>query len=263
MHTALLRLISHSIQSIRVHRPYASSMAPKKKSVSTLVKTTKKTVHETVQVSVVDQATKKPVTRGVSSKEKVEIFTVKTPVEPEILEDDDTQLEELENGDEDTENGGDIRREIKVQDATPTPTPEKQERPKKTTTREGVGRKKAEGNEGKKTRKRRKVGESGGGEGYKRYLYRVLKQVHPDLAISAKAMTIINNLMSDMFERLADDAARLSDYNKKMTMSSREIQGAVKLVVPGELGKHAVAEGTKAVTNYMSYDGSSGGRGGE
>ncbi|KAI3523355.1 hypothetical protein L1887_01419 [Cichorium endivia] len=262
MHTALLPLISHSIQSIHVHRPYASSMAPKKKSVSTLVKTTKKTIEETVQVSVVDQATKKPVTRGVSSKEKVEVFTVKTPVERETLEDDDTQLEELENGGEDTENGGDIRREIKVQDATPTPTPEKQERPKKTTTGEGVGRKKAEGNEGKKTRKRRKVGESG--EGYKRYLYRVLKQVHPDLAISSKAMTIINNLMSDMFERLADDAARLSDYNKKMTMSSREIQGAVKLVVPGELGKHAVAEGTKAVTNYMSYGGGGGGgRGGE
>lgn len=39
-----------------------------------------------------------------------------------------------------------------------------------------------------------------------------------------------------------------------MTLSSREIQGAVRLVLPGELGKHAIAEGTKAVSNYVSYD---------
>lgn len=234
-------------------------MAPKKKSASTLVKTTKKTIQETVQVSVVDQTTKKPVTRGLSSKEKVEIITVKTPIEKETLEDDDTQLEELEDGDEDIVNDA-VTREIKVQDATPTP--EKKEQPKKTTTRKGGGRKKAEKNiDGKKKRKRRKVGESGG-EGYKRYLFRVLKQVHPDLAISSKAMTIISNLMADMFERLAEDAARLSDYNKKSTMTAREIQGAVKLVVPGELGKHAVAEGTKAVTSYMSYGGGGRGRGG-
>ncbi|KAG7037380.1 Histone H2B.2, partial [Cucurbita argyrosperma subsp. argyrosperma] len=42
--------------------------------------------------------------------------------------------------------------------------------------------------------------------------------------------------------------------NGGQTLSSREIQGAVKLVFPGELGKHAVAEGTKAVSTYVSYD---------
>ncbi|KAL4591627.1 hypothetical protein LXL04_004596 [Taraxacum kok-saghyz] len=190
--------------------------------------------------------------------QNVEIFTVKTPVQQETLEDYDTQLED---GGEDFKNGGETR-EIKVQAATPppTPTPEKQGQPKKTTARDsGGGKKAAEGNEGKKRRKRRKVGENGGGEGHKRYLYRVMKQVHPDLGISSKAMTIIKNLMADMFEKLAEDAARLSDYNKKMAMTAREIQAAVKLVLPGELGKHAVAEGTKAVNNYVSYGGGKGG----
>lgn len=41
-------------------------------------------------------------------------------------------------------------------------------------------------------------------------------------------------------------------YNKKSTLTSREIQTGVRLLLPGELAKHAVAEGTKAVTKYNS-----------
>ena len=44
----------------------------------------------------------------------------------------------------------------------------------------------------------------------------------------------------------------LSRYNKKPTITSREIQTAVRLVLPGELAKHAVSEGTKAVTKFTS-----------
>ncbi|KAH6836716.1 Histone superfamily protein, partial [Perilla frutescens var. hirtella] len=101
-------------------------------------------------------------------------------------------------------------------------------------------------------KKRRRRGGGGGGE-YKRYLLMVMKEVHPDMGISSKAMTIVNNLMSDMFERIAEEAARLQKYTRRRTLSSREIQGAVKLVLPGELGKHAVAEGTKAVTTYIAH----------
>ena len=45
---------------------------------------------------------------------------------------------------------------------------------------------------------------------------------------------------------------RTKRHNKKATMSSREIQTAVRLVLPGELAKHAVSEGTKAVTKFSS-----------
>ena len=45
---------------------------------------------------------------------------------------------------------------------------------------------------------------------------------------------------------------QLSRVNKKPTMTSREIQTAVRLVLPGELAKHAVSEGTKAVTKFTS-----------
>ena len=99
--------------------------------------------------------------------------------------------------------------------------------------------------EGKKRRKTRK-------ESYSIYIYKVLKQVHPDTGISSKAMSIMNSFVNDIFERIATEASRLAHYNKKHTVSSREIQTAVRLHLPGELSKHAISEGTKAVTKYTS-----------
>uniref|UniRef100_A0A0N4ZT57 Histone H2B n=1 Tax=Parastrongyloides trichosuri TaxID=131310 RepID=A0A0N4ZT57_PARTI len=89
-------------------------------------------------------------------------------------------------------------------------------------------------------------------ETYSIYIYRVLKQVHPDTGVSSKAMSIMNSFVNDVFERIASEASKLAQYNKKSTISSREIQTAVRLILPGELAKHAVSEGTKAVTKYTS-----------
>ena len=84
------------------------------------------------------------------------------------------------------------------------------------------------------------------------FIYRVLKQVHPDTGVSKKSMSILNSFVLDLFERLASEASRLAKYNKRRTLSSREVQTAVRLLLPGELAKHAVSEGTKAVTKYTA-----------
>ena len=89
-------------------------------------------------------------------------------------------------------------------------------------------------------------------ETYKIYIYKVLKQVHPDTGISSKSMSIMNSFTNDIFEKIASEAPRLTRYTKKGTLSSREIQTAVRLMLPGELSKHAVSEGTKAVTKFSS-----------
>ncbi|KAG8053426.1 hypothetical protein GUJ93_ZPchr0001g32628 [Zizania palustris] len=105
--------------------------------------------------------------------------------------------------------------------------------------------------EGKKDRAGRKKGKKSV-ETYKIYIFKVLKQVHPDIGISSKAMSIMNSFINDIFEKLAGEAAKLARYNKKPTITSREIQTSVRLVLPGELAKHAVSEGTKAVTKFTS-----------
>lgn len=106
----------------------------------------------------------------------------------------------------------------------------------------------ASGVEGKIVRKKKHARK----ESYGTYIYKVLKQVHPDTGISSKAMSIMNSFVSDVFERIASEASRLSHYNKKQTIGSPDIQTAVRLILPGELSKHAVSEGTKAVTKYAS-----------
>ncbi|KAL6007075.1 hypothetical protein ACLOJK_032571 [Asimina triloba] len=103
------------------------------------------------------------------------------------------------------------------------------------------------GSDKKKKKKSRKTVET-----YKIYIFKVLKQVHPDIGISGKAMGIMNSFINDIFEKLAQEAAKLARYNKKPTITSREIQTAVRLTLPGELAKHAVSEGTKAVTKFTS-----------
>ena len=76
--------------------------------------------------------------------------------------------------------------------------------------------------------------------------------MHPDPGVSKKAMGIMNSFVNDTFDRLAAEAVRLARYNQKSTLTSREVQTAVRLLLPGELAKHAVSEGTKAVTKYTS-----------
>ena len=85
---------------------------------------------------------------------------------------------------------------------------------------------------------------------WKYFVHRVLKQVHPEIGISSKSMSIMESFCNDLFDRIAQEASKLAKYSKKPTVGSREIQTAVRLLIPGELGKHAVSEGTKAVTKY-------------
>jgi histone H2B len=84
------------------------------------------------------------------------------------------------------------------------------------------------------------------------YIYKILKQVHPDIGISKKSMAIMNSFIYDIFERASIEASKLVRYNKKHTLSAREIQSSVKLLLPGELAKHAIIEGAKAVNKFAS-----------
>ena len=70
---------------------------------------------------------------------------------------------------------------------------------------------KAKSTSGDSTKKRRSKRK----ESYAIYIYKVLKQVHPDTGISSKAMGIMNSFVNDIFERIATESSRLAHYNKK------------------------------------------------
>ncbi|KAL1413462.1 histone H2B [Vanrija albida] len=88
--------------------------------------------------------------------------------------------------------------------------------------------------EGKRQRRKKRR------ETYNTYIYKVLKQVHPDTGISVKAMQIVHECIQDLFERLAAEAATVARMNSRATLRSTDIQAAVYLVIRGELAKHSV-----------------------
>ena len=76
--------------------------------------------------------------------------------------------------------------------------------------------------------------------------------ISAEVGISKKGMNVIDSLVTDMFEQVALEASKLVRYQKKKTLSSADIQTAVKLLLPVDLGNHAVLEGSKAVAKFST-----------
>ena len=86
------------------------------------------------------------------------------------------------------------------------------------------------------------------------YIRKVGKQIHPDSQMSSDFLNQINRIIVRLGEQIAEKAFQLTEKEDRKTIGSREIQSATRLIIPGELTKHAVSEGTKAVTKYGSAD---------
>lgn len=86
--------------------------------------------------------------------------------------------------------------------------------------------------EKKKKKKKRK-------ESFSIYINKVLQQVHPGSTMSKRSMSIMNSFVNDVFDRFATEAIGLQQKNKTNTLTSREIQTSIRLLLPGELAKHA------------------------
>ena len=92
---------------------------------------------------------------------------------------------------------------------------------------------------------------------YKTHMGAVLLQIHPDIKLSTTAVATMNSFLNDMFKRIVEEATKLAHRPQRKTKRSwitvREIQtSSCRLLLPGELAKHAISEGTKAVTKYFA-----------
>jgi len=84
------------------------------------------------------------------------------------------------------------------------------------------------------------------------FIHRTLGQVHQPLTISSRAMSIMGSFVEDMFERIHNEAVNVAKLNQTKTLTAREVQTSARLLLPGELSKHAMSEGTRAVAKYNS-----------
>jgi histone H2B len=94
-------------------------------------------------------------------------------------------------------------------------------------------------------------------KGYGTFLNRIFRQIQPSkqaggagIAVSAKAMELVDGLICDLEARVTDRAFKLAKLNKKSTLSAPHVQTATKLVFPPEMGGFAISEGAKAFTKF-------------
>ena len=82
--------------------------------------------------------------------------------------------------------------------------------------------------------------------------HKVSRQIAPTTKLSPEARAAILSRLEWMFNEIVDEAMRVEVPQRRATLSSRSVQTAVRLSLPGELAKHAVSEGTKAVTKFTA-----------
>lgn len=87
---------------------------------------------------------------------------------------------------------------------------------------------------------------------YTTYIYKVLKNVNPEIGISSKTLRVMDSFCQDMFEQICSEAGRIARYNKKHTITAKTVQSACQIVLPGQIQIHAISEGNKAVTKFLT-----------
>ncbi|ELP87294.1 histone H2B [Entamoeba invadens IP1] len=113
--------------------------------------------------------------------------------------------------------------------------------PKKSATKDATKPKKVGDEEAKKREVKKNF------DSYALYISRVLKSVFPDIGITLPSISVMDSFVRDIFERIAMDASSLTRNYQKSTLTTKEIETATKLILKGDLNKHAVSEGQSAV----------------
>lgn len=95
-------------------------------------------------------------------------------------------------------------------------------------------------------------------ETYSTYIYKVLRnenlrsETNSELGISNRGMEVMNSLVNDLFDRIATEASTLAKISKRNTIGKKDIEAAVKLVLPGDIGRVAREEAEKALNKFTS-----------
>jgi len=82
------------------------------------------------------------------------------------------------------------------------------------------------------------------------YIYKVLRQVHPDTGMTASGFSEIQGMLYCALNKIACKCSRLTKLSKLKTVTANAVLTATKMSLPGELAKHALSEGNRAVTKY-------------
>jgi len=86
-------------------------------------------------------------------------------------------------------------------------------------------------------------------------IFRISKGTYPNMGFKRKGMLAFNQIIADLFENIVNEAMLLCQYHSKQTLTSKEIETAVKLILPGELRSRAVEEIKRALAQHKLKQG--------
>jgi histone H2B len=86
---------------------------------------------------------------------------------------------------------------------------------------------------------------------YGSYIQKVLKNVHPDIAITKESMTVMDNILKDVYEKIVEQATKFMKVDKRQTLTEKDIQSSIKLVFHNnDLAAHAVTQADIAINKF-------------
>ena len=85
---------------------------------------------------------------------------------------------------------------------------------------------------------------------FERFIYKVLKQSYKDLGIQSSTMKALNSILLELYDKFGATASQMSKSIGHQILSPQDVQSAAKLLIPGELQKHAVDAGSQALIRF-------------
>lgn len=87
-------------------------------------------------------------------------------------------------------------------------------------------------------------------------LLRTFKSVNTasGAGLSSKAVWMVNDLLEDLFHRIADQSLATMKYAGKSTLKGDHVQAATRSIFSGELMNHADSEGCKAIKRFQGRE---------
>ena len=90
-------------------------------------------------------------------------------------------------------------------------------------------------------------------EDFRNHLFKILKEIYSDTGITRQAMDTLNSIINYLFEVIATEASGIMAESNRTILTANDIQNAIRRILPGELQKHAISEGTKAIVKFKSF----------
>lgn len=86
---------------------------------------------------------------------------------------------------------------------------------------------------------------------FSKYILAVQKYTHPSLTISRKTVSIINNFLGDVLDRMTEDAKRLSQTRGSRSLAETDMRTATRLLLGNGMARDGQAMAARCVADYQ------------